>query len=97
MTAPNIQHLAHRGWSLHDHGHHWVHPLRTAGYHSTLIDDHTTSTIRLLDRLGLSAPADGTLSPPLKRQSDATNDDWVHRYSEIRLGTELDLVPATPA
>ena len=32
----------------------------------------------------------------MKRQSDGINDDWVRRYSELRLGTELDLVPAIP-
>lgn len=56
--------------------------------------DYITSTVRLLERLGLEAPAEGLLSPPLKRQSDSVNDDWVRRYSEIRLGTEFDLVPA---
>ena len=29
----------------------------------------------------------------MKRQSDSVNDDWVKRYSELRLGTEFDLVP----
>jgi hypothetical protein len=29
----------------------------------------------------------------MKRQSDNVNDDWVKRYSELRLGTEFDLVP----
>jgi hypothetical protein len=32
----------------------------------------------------------------MKRQSDNINDDWVKRYSELRLGTEFDLVPAQP-
>ena len=32
----------------------------------------------------------------MKRQSDVLNDDWARRYSELRLGTELDLVPAVP-
>ena len=30
----------------------------------------------------------------MKRQSDKVNDDWVRRYSELRLGTDFDLVPA---
>ena len=30
----------------------------------------------------------------MKRQSDALNDDWARRYSDLRLGTEFDLVPA---
>ena len=29
----------------------------------------------------------------MKRQSDSVNDDWVRRYSELRLGTDFDLVP----
>ena len=29
----------------------------------------------------------------MKRQSDSVNDDWARRYSELRLGTEFDLVP----
>ena len=59
--------------------------------------DYTTSTVRLLERLGLEAPDRDQLSPPLKRQSDAVNDDWVRRYSEIKLGAEFDLTPATSA
>ncbi len=56
--------------------------------------DYTTSTVRLLERLGLEAPDPESLVPPLKRQSDAVNDDWVRRYSDIKLGTEFDLTPA---
>ena len=33
----------------------------------------------------------------MKSQSDGINDDWARRYSEIRLGTEFDLVPAVPS
>jgi len=32
----------------------------------------------------------------MKRQSDRVNDDWVKRYSELRLGTNFDLVPVVP-
>ncbi|HVL51699.1 MAG TPA: sulfatase [Actinomycetota bacterium] len=35
--------LAHRGWSLRDYGHHWVHPLREAGYTSGLIGEQHIS------------------------------------------------------
>jgi hypothetical protein len=28
-----------------------------------------------------------------QKQSDDFNDDWTRRYSELRLGTEFDLVP----
>lgn len=60
--------------------------------------DYTTSIVRLLERLGLEPPADTSkLEPPLKQQSDAINDDWVRRYSEIKLATEFDLTPAPAA
>jgi hypothetical protein len=32
----------------------------------------------------------------MKRQSTGLNDDWARRYSELRLGTRFDLVPAVP-
>lgn len=35
--------LAHRGWSLNDYSHHWVHPLREAGYTSALIGEQHIS------------------------------------------------------
>jgi N-sulfoglucosamine sulfohydrolase len=35
--------LAHRGWALNDYGQHWIHTLRTAGYHSTLIGEQHIS------------------------------------------------------
>ena len=38
-----MQGLAHRGWSLNDYSHHWVHTLRKAGYHSTLIGEQHIS------------------------------------------------------
>ena len=37
-----------------------------------------------------------SFEPRMKRQSDRLNDDWVKRYSELRLGTDFDLVPAVP-
>jgi trehalose 2-sulfotransferase len=58
--------------------------------------DYETSTLRLLERLGLSPPDDFDFEPRMKRQSDRINDDWVRRYSELRLGTDFDLVPAKP-
>ena len=58
--------------------------------------DYETSTMRLLERLDLSPPTDFTFEPRMKRQSDRLNDDWVRRYSELRLGTDFDLVPAVP-
>jgi LPS sulfotransferase NodH len=56
--------------------------------------DPQTSTLNLLDRLELAPPPDFRFEPRMKRQSDGLNDDWVRRYSELRLGTEFDLVPA---
>lgn len=35
--------LAHRGWELNDYSHHWVHPLREAGYVSALIGEQHIS------------------------------------------------------
>jgi trehalose 2-sulfotransferase len=61
--------------------------------------EYETSTLRLLERLDLSPPGDFDFEPRMKRQSDRVNDDWVKRYSELRLGTDFDLVPvpAEPA
>jgi len=58
--------------------------------------DYEASTLNILDRLGLEAPADFSPEPGMKRQSDGINDDWAKRFSELRLGTEFDLVPAVP-
>jgi trehalose 2-sulfotransferase len=58
--------------------------------------DYENSTLNLLGRLDLSPPAGFEFEPRMKRQSDRINDDWVKRYSELRLGTEFDLVPAKP-
>ncbi|HET7122133.1 MAG TPA: sulfatase [Solirubrobacterales bacterium] len=35
--------LAHRGWKLNDYRQHWVHTLRSVGYHSTLIGEQHIS------------------------------------------------------
>lgn len=55
--------------------------------------DYETSTLNLLERLDLSPPDDFDFQPRMKKQSDSVNDDWTKRYSELRLGTEFDLVP----
>jgi LPS sulfotransferase NodH len=55
--------------------------------------DYETSTLRLLDRLDLTIPEGYDFEPRMKRQSNRVNDDWVRRYSELRLGTDFDLVP----
>ena len=56
--------------------------------------DPQASTLSILERLGLETPADLNVAPRMRRQSDGINDDWVRRFSELRLGTEFDLVPA---
>jgi trehalose 2-sulfotransferase len=58
--------------------------------------DPHTSTLSILERLHLEAPPDMHIEPRMRRQSDGINDDWVRRFSELRLGTEFDLVPAVP-
>ena len=56
--------------------------------------DYEQSTINILDRLGLQPPADFSPEPRMRSQTDNINDDWAKRFSELRLGTEFDLVPA---
>ncbi len=55
--------------------------------------DYEASTLNLLERLDLSCAEDFEFEPRMKRQSDRINDDWTKRYSELRLGTDFDLVP----
>ncbi len=59
--------------------------------------DYVASTESVLDQLGIEPPEGGIkLETRMKKQSDGINDDWARRYAELRLGTELDLVPAVP-
>jgi len=55
--------------------------------------DYEASTLHLLERLDLSCAEDFEFEPRMKKQSDRINDDWTKRYSEVRLGTDFDLVP----
>jgi LPS sulfotransferase NodH len=55
--------------------------------------DYVTSTLNLLERIGLEPHADFSPEPRMKRQSDGVNDDWARRYSELKLGRQLDLTP----
>jgi LPS sulfotransferase NodH len=55
--------------------------------------DYETSTLNLLERLGLSCPEDFEFQPRMKKQSDQINDDWTRRYSDLRLGRDFDLDP----
>jgi len=59
--------------------------------------DYEDSTLNLLDRLDLAPPDGFEFEPRMKRQSDGINDDWTRRYSELRLGTDFDLVPTRAA
>jgi len=58
--------------------------------------DPEVRTLSMLERLGVSPSPDFSFEPRMRPQSDELNDDWARRYSEIKLGTEFDLVPATP-
>jgi trehalose 2-sulfotransferase len=58
--------------------------------------DYETSTLNVLKQLDLEPPMGFKFEPRMKPQSDGINDDWARRYSELRLGTEFDLVPAVP-
>ena len=58
--------------------------------------DYEASTLNVLDRLRLQPPEGFKVEPRMKSQSDGLNDDWARRYSELRLGTEFDLVPSVP-
>jgi LPS sulfotransferase NodH len=55
--------------------------------------DYETSTLHLLERLGLSCPEGFEFEPRMKRQSDRINDDWTKRYCDLRLGRDFDLDP----
>jgi trehalose 2-sulfotransferase len=56
--------------------------------------DYVSSTLNILERLGLEPAADFSPEPQTRQQSDGINDDWSRRFSELRLGTGFDLVPA---
>ena len=59
--------------------------------------DYERSTLNLLHRLELSPPEGFEFEPRMKRQADGINDDWVRRYSDLKLGTIFDLIPACPS
>lgn len=59
--------------------------------------DYENSTLNLLERLDLAPPDGFEFEPRMKRQSDGVNDDWTRRYSELKLGTDFDLVPTRAA
>ncbi|MGN6558130.1 MAG: Stf0 family sulfotransferase [Solirubrobacterales bacterium] len=55
--------------------------------------DYETSTLNLLDRLGLSCPENFEFEPRMKKQSDRINYDLTKRYCQLRLGRDFDLDP----
>ena len=55
--------------------------------------DYETSTLHLLERLGISCPDGFEFEPRMKKQSDRINDDWTKRYCDLRLGRDFDLEP----
>ena len=59
--------------------------------------DPQTATANVLERLDLKTPPEFRFAPRMRRQSDVINDDWARRFSELRLGSEFDLVPAAVA
>jgi LPS sulfotransferase NodH len=59
--------------------------------------DHEAATLSVLEQLSLAPPEQFSFEPRMRSQSDGLNDDWARRYSELRLGTEFDLVPAVPS
>ncbi len=59
--------------------------------------DYENATRAVLERLGIEVPPGLELAPRTKKQSDGINDDWARRYSDLKLGTEFDLVPAIGA
>jgi trehalose 2-sulfotransferase len=58
--------------------------------------DYDVATRNVVERLGLQLPDGWQAKPRMKRQSTGLNDDWARRYSELRLGSRFDLVPAMP-
>ena len=95
-----ISHLLHEliaeeaGWSAFFE-HAQIRPVMVL--YENFASEIDSSTISVLDQLGLETPADFRYRPKMQSQSDGLNDDWARRYSEISLGTQFDLVPAVPA
>jgi LPS sulfotransferase NodH len=56
--------------------------------------EYDAATRNIVERLGLELPAGWQAKPRMQRQSTGLNDDWARRYSELRLGSRFDLVPA---
>jgi LPS sulfotransferase NodH len=57
--------------------------------------EYDAATRNIIERLGLELPQGWQAKPRMQRQSTGLNDDWARRYSELRLGSRFDLVPAS--
>jgi LPS sulfotransferase NodH len=51
----------------------------------------------ILDQVGVEVPGDWSFEPEMKQQSDQINDDWVHRFGELRIGRQLWAAPSVEA
>jgi LPS sulfotransferase NodH len=51
----------------------------------------------ILEQVGVEVPEGWSFEPGMKQQSDSINDDWVHRYGELRIGRQLWAAPAVEA
>lgn len=72
--------LAHRGWSLDDYSHHWVHPLRGAGYHSILIGEQHISedpaVIGYDEEIEVSSHHAGDIAPNAIESLERAPEPW---------------------
>jgi trehalose 2-sulfotransferase len=81
-----IDHLVNRlqaddeGWGKF-FAEHRIEPLKVC-YEDDLERDPSAAVNAALDFIGVSAPADWTAGPPLKRQADTLSDTWVAAYQE---------------
>jgi trehalose 2-sulfotransferase len=51
----------------------------------------------ILEAMGVKVPEGWTFEPDMKQQSDSINDDWVHRFGELRIGRQPWAAPAVEA
>jgi LPS sulfotransferase NodH len=70
------------GWSAH-FSRYGVTPLEI-GYEDDLTSDPESTVRAALDWIGVSAPIDWRLDPPMERQADAVSEEWVRAYHHDR-------------
>ncbi|HST24914.1 MAG TPA: Stf0 family sulfotransferase [Gaiellaceae bacterium] len=58
-----------------------VEPLRLT--YEQLVADTTGEARRVLEHIGVAAPAGFRVEPVTERQADAVNEDWLRRYREV--------------